>query len=114
MSETPGTFVFLLNSALGVSLSGDSWPETLDLSASQTCFAVSGSYADTRNLSQRWRSQAGDFHRSHELGIGRGNPRVFKWYPYPYPLKPLPLSKGEGFGRVRVRVPQGMRGMKYP
>jgi hypothetical protein len=32
------------------------------------------------------------------VGIGRGNPRVSKWYPYPYPLKPLPLSKGEGKG----------------
>ena len=66
MSEIPGTHVFSLNSALGVSLSGDSQPESLDLSASQTCFAVSGSYADTRNLSQRWRSQAGDVYGSHE------------------------------------------------
>jgi hypothetical protein len=59
-------------------------------------------------------SQGSEQPAVNSLGIGRGNPRVFKWYPYPYPLKPLPLSKGEGFGRVRVRVPQGMRGMKYP
>ena len=58
MSEPPGTHVFSLDSALGVSLFGDSQPETLNLSASQSCFAVSGSFADTQNLSRRWNAAA--------------------------------------------------------
>jgi hypothetical protein len=66
MPDTPGEHVFSLNSALGVALFGDSPPEALNLLASQTCFAQSGTYADTQNLSQRWRSQAGNVYGSHE------------------------------------------------
>lgn len=66
MPEIPGTHVFSLNSALGVSLFGDSPPEPLEFAASQTCFALSGSLAEARNLSQRWQSQAATASGSHE------------------------------------------------
>ena len=58
MSEPPRTHVFSLDSALRVLLSEASQPETLNLSASQSCFAISGSFANTQNLSQCWNSEA--------------------------------------------------------
>jgi hypothetical protein len=58
MSEPHGTHIFSLNSALGVLLFGDSQQEPPNLSASQSCFAVSGSFADTRNLSRHWKPSA--------------------------------------------------------
>lgn len=58
MSEPPGTHVFLLNSALGVLLFEDSQPEAPNLPTSQSCFAVSGSFTDTQNLSRCWKSGA--------------------------------------------------------
>lgn len=66
MSDPPGTHVFSLNSALGVSLFGDSQPASLSFPASQTCFAVSGSYADNRNLRRRWKARAGNADGIHE------------------------------------------------
>ena len=66
MSDPPGTHVFSLNSALGVSLFGDSQPVSLSFPASQTCFAVSGSYADNRNLRRHWKAHAGNADGIHE------------------------------------------------
>jgi hypothetical protein len=58
MSDPPGTHVFSLDSALSLSFLGDSRLEPLDFATSQSCFAVSRSFAETRNLSQHWRSHA--------------------------------------------------------
>ncbi|KAF8258365.1 hypothetical protein EI94DRAFT_1815493 [Lactarius quietus] len=65
-SKIPGTGVFSLGSALGLTFSGDSRPEPQDFAANKSCFAVSGSYADTQNLSQHWRAQAAAASGSHE------------------------------------------------
>jgi hypothetical protein len=66
MSEIPRTHIFSLNSALGLSLFEGSQPEPLDFAASQTCFAVSGSFAEAWNLSQHWQSQAAAISGNHK------------------------------------------------
>jgi hypothetical protein len=66
MPEIPGTHVFSLTSAPGLSFYEDSHSEPLGLAASQSCFALPGTEADTLNLGQHWRSRAGDVYGSHE------------------------------------------------
>jgi hypothetical protein len=56
--EIPGTGVFMLGSTLGLSFPHDSGLDPLDLGGIQSCFVVSGSVAEARNLHQRGKAGA--------------------------------------------------------
>ncbi|KAH9169817.1 hypothetical protein EDB89DRAFT_2072663 [Lactarius sanguifluus] len=56
-SQTLGTHVYPLGSASGVFISHGSQPEPLELGGSQSCFALSGSFAEARSLDRRWRAE---------------------------------------------------------
>jgi hypothetical protein len=108
MPEIPGTGVFSLDSALGLSFSGGPPPEPMDLAATQSCYAVSGSFAAARNLSQRWVSGAASKSQEHVFVNSSGS----TWQdiePVTVPMaSSIAAATGRAGGRSAGHVPAGL------